>query len=93
MANNKTVYTLQIDAELGNLEKKLGSIKGLMSNVLSSNSMPKGLDKTFEKIENLMDKIRAKASQPIDSKSGFVSLGKDVNSVQVALAGLAKIVQ
>ena len=34
MANNKTTYTLQIDAEINSLEKKLGSIQNLMQNVM-----------------------------------------------------------
>ena len=54
MAKNKTTYTLQIDAELGNLESKLSSVKGLLSGVLSSANAPKGLEKTIEKIEGLI---------------------------------------
>ena len=93
MAKNKQTYTLQIDAELGNLESKLSSVKSLLSGVLSSASAPKGLDKSLEKIEGLIDKVRAKASQPIDSKAGFSSIAKDVGGAQVALAELLKVVQ
>lgn len=93
MAKNKTTYTLQIDAELGNLESKLSSVKGLLSGVLSSANAPKGLEKTIEKIEGLIDRVRAKASQPIESKAGFASVSKDVNSAQIALSGLLKIIQ
>lgn len=93
MAKNKTTYTLQIDAELGNLESKISSVKGLLSGVLGSANAPKGLEKTIEKIEGLIDRVKAKASQPIDSKAGFASISKDVDSAQVALSGLLKIVQ
>lgn len=93
MANNKTTYTLEINAELGNLEKKLGSVKQLVSGVIGSANAPKGLEKAFEKVEGLIDRIKAKSSQPIDSKSGFASITKDVDSANIALAGMLKIVE
>ena len=36
MSKNSTTYTLKIDAELSALEKKLGSIKGSLANILNS---------------------------------------------------------
>lgn len=93
MANNKTTYVLEIDAELGALEKKLNSIQGLMSGVMNSAQAPKGLDKSFEKLGNLIEKIRQKASQPIDSKGGFTSIGKDINAANTALNGMLKIIK
>jgi hypothetical protein len=62
MAKSKTTYTLEIDAELGSLERKLSNVKGLLSGVLSSDNAPKGLEKAFEKIEGLIDKVKTKAS-------------------------------
>ena len=92
MAKNKTTYTLEIDAELGSLEHKLATVKGLLSGVLGSDKAPKGLEKAFEKIEGIIDKVKAKASEPITTKAGFSSITKDVDSAQVALASLLKIV-
>lgn len=93
MANNKTTYVLQFDAELGALEKKLNSVKGLMSGILGSAQAPKGLDKSFEKLGDLIEKIRQKASQPIESKGGFTSIGKDINAANTALNGMLKIIK
>ena len=93
MAKNKQTYMLQIDAEISSLENKLSSVKNLLSNVLNSTNPPKGLDKSLEKIEGLVDRIKAKASQPIDSKASFTSMSKDVESVQIALAGVLKVVE
>ena len=92
MAKNKTTYTLEIDAELGSLEHKLATVKELLSGVLGSDKAPKGLEKAFEKIEGIIDKVKAKASEPITTKAGFSSITKDVDSAQVALASLLKIV-
>ena len=92
MANNKTTYTLEIDAELGSLQKKLGTIKNLMSGVLNSANAPKGLEKSFEKIEGILDKIANKASQPISSQAGFASIEKDIGGANAALASLLKII-
>lgn len=64
-----------------------------MSNVLGSANAPKGLDKSFEKIESLIDKIRSKASQPIDSKGGFTSISREVETVQSALNGLTRMIE
>jgi DNA repair exonuclease SbcCD ATPase subunit len=88
MANKKITYQLEIDAEIDSLQKKLNTAKNLMANVLNSGQAPKGLEKSFEKIEDLIDKIRAKASQPIDSKGGFTSIDKDIGSINIALASL-----
>ena len=90
MANKKISYTLEIDAEIKSLESKLNSVKNSMSGVLNSANAPKGLDKTFDKVEGLIDRIKNKASEPITSKGGFTSLEKDVDSVRLALASLAK---
>lgn len=92
MAKNKTTYTLEIDAELGSLEHKLATVKRLLSGVLDSDKAPKGLEKAFEKIEGIIDKVKAKASEPISTKTGFSSITKDVDSAQVALASLLKII-
>lgn len=92
MANNKTTYTLEINAELGDLERKLGSVKNLVSGVLGSTNAPKGLEKSFEKVESLLDKIKTKASQPIDSKTGFNSISRDIDSANIALTSMLKIV-
>lgn len=93
MGKNKTTYVLEIDAELGSLEQKLATVKKSLSGVLGSANAPKGLEKTFEKVEGLLDRIKNKASTPIDSKSGFASIGKDINSANSALAGMLKIVE
>ena len=93
MAKNKQTYTLQIDAELGNLESKLASVRSLLSGVLNSANAPKGLDKSLGRLEGLIDRVRAKASQPIDSKAGFASIARDVDGAQIALAELLKVLQ
>ena len=92
MAKNKTTYTLEIDAELGNLENKLNGVKKAMSGVLGSANAPKGLEKSFEKVEGLLERIKTKASQPIDSKTGFSSIAKDIDSANLALASMLKTI-
>ena len=93
MSKNKATYTLQIDAEVKNLEQKLGSIKGLLSNVFGSGQAPKGLEKNFEKVENILDQIRSKASQPITSKNGFTSITKDIDTAKVTLTSLVRLIE
>ena len=93
MAKNKQTYTLEIDADLRNLQGKLNSVKTLLANVLNSANAPKGLDKSLEKVGELIEKIRIKASQPIDNKTGFNSISKDIGNVQIALTSLLETVR
>ena len=90
---NKTTYVLEIDAEISSLENKLKSMKGLMAGVLGSAQAPKGLEKSFEKIEGLLDKIRTKAAQPLDSNAGFASIKKDITGAGAALNNVVKIIE
>jgi hypothetical protein len=40
-----------------------------------------------------MDRIRSKAAQPIDSKAGFSSINKDIDSANVTLTSLLRTVE
>ena len=91
--SNKVTQVLEIDANISSLENKLKSMKGLLSGVLGSAQAPKGLEKSFEKIGGLLDKIKAKAEQPLDSNTGFASIKKDVISANAALNNMVKIVE
>ena len=91
--SNKVTKILEIDADISSLENKLKSMKDLMAGVLGSTQAPKGLEKSFEKIEGILDKIRAKAAQPLDSNAGFASIKKDITSAGAALNNVVKIVE
>ena len=91
--SNKVTKILEIDADISSLENKLKSMKEIMAGVLGSTQAPKGLEKSFEKIEGILDKIRAKAAQPLDSNAGFASIKKDITSASAALNNVVKIVE
>lgn len=90
---NKTTYVLEIDAEISSLENKLKSMKGALAGVLSSAQAPKGLEKSFEKFESLLEKIRTKASQPLEGGAGFTSIKKDIAGAEVALNNVVRIIE
>ena len=81
MAKNQSTYTLKIDAELGNLQKILNEAKTSLTSFMQSGKAPKGLEKAFEKINDLLGQISDKTGKPLDLK-GLTSAGKDLNTVQ-----------
>ena len=81
MAKNQSTYTLKIDAELGNLQKTLNEAKNSLSSFMASGNAPKGLEKAFEKISDLLGQITNKAGKPLDLK-GLNAAGRDLDSVQ-----------
>lgn len=81
MAKNQSTYTLKIDAELGNLQKILTEAKTSLISFMQSGNAPKGLEKAFERIKDLLGQISDKTGKPLDLK-GLTSTGKDLNTVQ-----------
>ena len=81
MAKNQSTYTLKIDAELGNLQKTLNEAKSSLATFMQSGNAPKGLEKAFEKINDLLGKISDRTGKPLDVK-GLTSTGKDLETVQ-----------
>ena len=90
MANNRTKYTLEIDADLGQLDSKLNTMKSKLASVLSSGQAPKGLEKSFEQISNLIGKIQDKTSKPLVSAFEFNSVTKDLSALESAFNGLGR---
>ena len=91
MANKKITYTLELDAEISSLESKLNKTKGQLDSIFKSGQAPAGLEKAFERLDELLGRIKDKTKSPIDSKSGFTSIGKDVDSVNQSLSALSRI--
>ena len=88
MAKNQT-YTIQIDAELGDLQGKITKAKQALDGLIKSGNAPKGLVTNFEKIETLMGKIGDKAKlQP--SKGLFSGMEKDVSSLELLFSELTR---
>ena len=80
MAKNKTVYEIQIDAEISSLKQSLDQAKNALSSLGGSN-FAAGMEKKITNILSAIDKLQKKAGQPIDSKATFSSLEKGFNSV------------
>ena len=82
MANNKTTYVLEIDAEVGQLKSKLETTKAALDK-LGDSSFSAGVGKKITSILTQLEKLQKKASQPIDSKTTFSSLEKGFGSIVV----------
>ena len=80
MAKNKTVYEIQLDAEISSLKQSLDQAKNALSS-LGGGNFAAGMEKKITNILSAIDKLQKKAGQPIDSKATFGSLEKGFNSV------------
>ena len=90
MAKNQSTYTLKIDAELGNLQKTLNDAKNSLASFMQSGNAPKGLEKAFEKINNLLGQISDKAGKPLDLK-GLTGAGKDLSTIQENFRAIVRL--
>ena len=90
MAKNQSTYTLKIDAELGNLQKTLNDAKTSLASFMASGNAPKGLEKAFEKINDLLGQISDKAGKPLDLK-GLTGAGKDLSTIQENFRAIVRL--
>jgi hypothetical protein len=90
MAKNQSTYTLQIDAELGNLQSIVADAKKKLEGLMASPNAPKGIEKAFEKINNLLGEISNKAGKELDLK-GFAKVGRDISSVEDNFSAILRL--
>ena len=80
MANNKTTYVLEIDAEIKSLKAKLEGAKESLEKIGQSN-FSNSFDKKINGLMSQLERLQRKAGQPIDSKATFSSIEKGFNNV------------
>lgn len=80
--SKKLNYTLNLDAEIGELVSKIEKVKGSMANLTASGKAP-GIEKSFASIEKAVEKMKEKVATPIESAAVFGNLKKDVASIEV----------
>jgi hypothetical protein len=81
MANKKVTYTLELDAEISSLESKLKGAKSALDGVLKSSGAPAGLKKSLESLEDMLGRLRDKASTPIETVGDAGKVKKDITAV------------
>ena len=91
MTKNQTTYSLKIEAELGSLNKDLETAQSKLQGLLASENAPKGLEKAFEKLKNLLGQVQDKASKPLTG-AGFKSVKLDLDKVQEGLSSINRLV-
>lgn len=89
--NKGFTYTLNIDADIKNLQAKTAQVKKSMETIMAAGKAP-GAEQAFTKIEQLMTRIQDKAAQPITSVAMFNSVQKDASALGVQLSKLEEIV-
>lgn len=92
MSNKKLNYTLELDAEIGDIVAKFEKVKQSMEGLMKNGNTSAGLEKSFSSIERALDRIKEKASVPVTGESTFTSLKKDAASIEVQLEKLGSSV-
>ena len=90
MGKNQSTYTLKIDAELGDLQKSLNAAKASLASFMASGNAPKGLEKAFEKVNQLLGQISDKTGKPLDVK-GLTSTEKDLDSLSDGFRSIIRL--
>lgn len=93
MANKKVTYTFELDAEISNLENKLKGAKSALNDVLKSSGAPAGLKKSLESLEDMLGRLRDKASTPLETVGDVGKVKKDITTVMQALNGLNRVIE
>jgi hypothetical protein len=84
MSNKKISYTINIDAEISNLESKLAAAKNSISKLTENGANPQ-MVRSFELIEKSIDKLKTKAAQPITTASMFSGFTKETANITLQL--------
>lgn len=84
MSKKQIQYTINLDANLSNLENKMNSLKQTMAGLMVDGKNS-ALSKQFTQIEKAIDTLRQKTSQPITSQAMFGSMQKDLGAVSSSI--------
>ncbi len=90
--SNKFTYTIDLNANIGDLESKFSTIKQMFSRLTESGKYPE-ISQVFDKIGKSLDNLKTKGAQPIVSSSQFTSMAKDASGVGTQLNNLVSIIQ
>lgn len=87
MIQEELNYKVQFDGEITALSNKLKSLKDDINKTFGEGKIA-GANQMFRTMENSIDKLREKASQPINSKAVFESMAAGAAKVDVQLDNL-----
>ena len=79
--NNQVSYTLNLDANITGIVEQAEKAKKALENIFKSGNAPAGLEKAFERLNEIIASIKEKTKEPLTATSDFSSIENDVKKV------------
>lgn len=93
MADKKIRISLDINAELGNIQSKVSQLQQQLSKIQLTGLSGQGLVSDFDNIQNRIKKLQELAERPLTVKSDFTKIEKETSSIQVAVERLFREIE
>jgi hypothetical protein len=90
MAKSESTHTLKFKSDLSDLLTDVNGFKSKLNTFMQSGNAPKGLEKAFDKINDLMGQVIDKAGKPLNMK-GLTKVGKDLDLVSDNFSAILRL--
>lgn len=93
MADKKIRISLDINAELGNVQSKVSQLQQQLSKIQLTGLSGQALISDFNNVQNRIKKLQELAEKPLTVKSDFTKIEKEASSIQVAVEKLFREIE
>lgn len=93
MADKKIKISLDINAELGNVQSKVSQLQQQLNKIQLTGLSGQALVSDFDNVQNRIKKLQELAERPLTVKSDFTKIEKEASSIQIAVEKLFKEIE
>lgn len=93
MADKKIRISLDINAELGNVQSKVSQLQQQLNKIQLTGLSGQALISDFNNVQNRIKKLQELAEKPLTVKSDFTKIEKEASSIQVTIEKLFREIE
>ncbi len=93
MADKKIKISLDINAELGNVQSKVSQLQQQLNKIQLTGLSGQALVSDFSNVQNRIKKLQELAERPLTVKSDFTKIEKEASSIQIVIEKLFKEIE
>ena len=93
MADKKIRISLDINAELGNVQSKVSQLQQQLNKIQLTGLSGQALISDFNNVQNRIKKLQELSEKPLTVKSDFTKIEKEASSIQVAVEKLFREIE
>lgn len=93
MADKKIRISLDINAELGNVQSKVSQLQQQLNKIQFTGLSGQALASDFNNVQNRIKKLQELAEKPLTVKSDFTKIEKEASSIQVVVEKLFREIE